>query len=104
MKIYSSTGAIASTHGYKICIEYNDLTCPYCGNGRLYLWDENLNYQKIGVRYRCQRCGLTVPIGHNTDNFKFIKPGFRDAENFIKDYGTDIHDRINSIIKGGIEI
>lgn len=99
----STSGISAFFNGYKMCVSYNDNTCPYCGQRILRYEDQPFYGNYIKIRYICRNCGFICPVGY--PNLKDAKPVYDSTiNNFIDNFGSTIQDRIKDIIVGGIEI
>lgn len=99
----STSGITPFFKGYKMCVVYNDNTCPYCGQRNLNYDDQPFYGKHIKIRYICRNCGFICPVGY--PDLKNGKPIYDSTvTNFLNDFGSTIQDRIKDIIVGGIEI
>ena len=99
----STSGITPFFKGYKMCVVYNDNTCPYCGQRNLNYDDQPFYGKHIKIRYICRNCGFICPVGY--PDLKSGRPIYDSTvTNFLNDFGSTIQDRIKDIIVGGIEI
>lgn len=101
-----STSGITDLTNNKICIIYDNYTCPYCGEAKLKHHIETCNGDSIKVRYICNQCGFVCPVNNIIGEYKIKERPIYDSsiQKFMNNFGSKIEDRIHSIIKGGIEI